>query len=458
MESDIIRAWTRRTGDPDVDLADWVEEGTPLGVNLPIKPRGIFPPADKEGELETMMDASFQIARSAITNYASIADNLDDAKEEISRLLDLGYVMKVSRQQVDEHFSQGTVSKLAIIVKMRPDGTRKRRLIIDLRRSGGNSKAKLDEKIVLPRAMDAVTMIRALHKLHPEQTVEEQRSRWARELTLIDVADAFPHLPVHEKELEHALTPDIEGEGFLLFRALLFGFKTAPLLWSRIAAWTSRLLQSCLPPEEAQHQTYLDDSLWALQGTLARRNLVLSFILHTMAALGFKLSVTKGERGSSVTWAGVEFKLLSETEVLVTLPEKFIADLQQRVTEWDNRGMAPLAELRTVTGKLSWLSGVLPRTKWILRVFYAVMADRDEEIRSGKEASRRESRNDPRNKSGLFAIKRLEGARLALIQYLNVTKERPSKKVSLTGRNMGGGSLVPPDLVRLYLQIWVYAF
>ena len=85
-------------------------------MNLEIKPRGIFPPADKEGEPEVMMDASFQIARGAITNYASIADNLEDAKEEINRLLDLGYVMKVSREQVNERFSQGTVSKLAIIV------------------------------------------------------------------------------------------------------------------------------------------------------------------------------------------------------------------------------------------------------------------------------------------------------------------------------------------------------
>ena len=110
-------------------------------------------------------------------------------------------------------------------------------------------------------------MARAMHQLHPQTSVEEQHGKWSRELTLIDIADAFPHLPVHEKELEHTLTPDIEGDGFLLFRALLFGFRTAPLLWSRMAAWTSRMLQSCLPQEEAQHQTYLDDSLWALQGT-----------------------------------------------------------------------------------------------------------------------------------------------------------------------------------------------
>lgn len=442
LESDLIRAWTRKAGDPDTDLADWVDEGTPLGVNLDIKPKGVFPPADKEGDPEVMMDASLQIARGAITNYISITDNLEDSKEEIRRLLELGYVMKVSKEQVDEHFSQGTISKLAIIVKTRPDGTRKRRLIIDLRRSGGNSKARLDEKIVLSRAMDAVEMARAMHQLHPQTSVEEQHGKWSRELTLIDIADAFPHLPVHEKELEHTLTPDIEGDGFLLFRALLFGFRTAPLLWSRMAAWTSRMLQSCLPQEEAQHQTYLDDSLWALQGTLARRNLLLGFVLHTMSALGFKLSVGKGERGASVTWAGVEFRLLSETEILVTLPEKFIVDLQGRLKEWENRGMAPIAELRTVTGKLSWLSGILPRTKWILRVFYAVLADREEEVRSGKESTRREGRADSRNKSGLFVVKRLEGPRLALMEYLNVTKERPSRKISLTSRNKAKVALI----------------
>ena len=430
LDADLIRAWTRKSGDPDTDLADWVEKGTPLGVNLDIEPKGVFPPSDKEGEPEVMMDASLQIARGSLTNYTSIADNMEDAKEEIQRLLDLGYVMKVSKEQVDQHFSQGTISKLAIIVKTRPDGSCKRRLIIDLRRSGGNSKARLREKIVLPRAMDAVAMVRSLHKLHQQVTVEEQKARWTRELT-----DAFPHLPVHEKELEHTLTPDVEGDGYLLFRALLFGFRTAPLLWSRMAAWTSRVLQACLPHDEAQHQTYLDDSLWALQGTLARRNVILSFVLYTMAAIGFKLSVGKGERGSAVTWAGVEFKLLSDREVLVTLPEKFIADLQGRIKEWEGRGMAPMAELRTVTGKLSWLSGVLPRTKWILRVFYAVMADREAEVKSGKEAVRRDNRTDQRNKDGLFVVKRLEGARLALTQYLNVAKERPSRKIALTARD-----------------------
>lgn len=221
--------------------------------------------------------------------------------------------------------------------------------------------------------------------------MEEQRARWAGELTLIDVADAFPHLPVHEKELEHTLTPDIEGDRFLLFRALLFGFRTAPLLWSRVVAWTSRLLQSCLPAEEAKHQTYLDDSLWALQGTLARRNLVLGFILHTMAALGFKLSVTKGERGASVTWAPGG-------------PE-------------DSDGQAVLA-FRGSTQNQVDPEGLL--------------------CRHGGQG-----RRDPLR----------EGARLALLQYLNVTKDRPSRKVSLTGRSMARVSIIT-DASRDWARYW----
>ena len=81
---------------------------------------------------------------------------------------------------------------------------------------------------------------------------------------------------------------------------------------------------------------YLDDSLWAIQGQLERRNLLLGFIIHTLAAIGLKVSVAKGERGASVTWAGIEFKLLGDSEILVTLPEKFLNDLQVRLGEWKN--------------------------------------------------------------------------------------------------------------------------
>ena len=373
IQGDIVSAWTAKAADADVEVSKWIEEGTPLGINLNIKGRGIFLPSDKESEQESLVDAAMQMARGSLVNYASVRENVEDTKVEVERLEKLGFLKRLDEKTVMEEFSQGTISRLAIIVKERPDKSKKRRLIIDLRRSGGNSKARLEERLVLPRALDAVGMMRTMAKLKESPNIAEQKELWKRELVLIDISDAFPHLAVHHQELEHCLTPGLREGEFFLFRALLFGYKTAPLLWSRVAAWLGRLLQSCVPLHEGRHQIYLDDSLWLIQGTLQRRNEVLAFVLYTMGALGFNLSINKGERGARVTWSGVEFHL-GDNHVLLTLPEKFINDLQGKLEAWEAKGMAPLKDLRAICGKLSWLSGVLPRTRWMLRVFYAVLA------------------------------------------------------------------------------------
>lgn len=67
---------------------------------------------------------------------------------------------------------------------------------------------------------------------------------------------------------------------------------------------------------------YLDDSFWCLQGSLARRNIILSFIIYTMSALGLEISIAKGERGVSVTWTGIEFRILATRP----LPDGVVGD------------------------------------------------------------------------------------------------------------------------------------
>ena len=53
--------------------------------------------------------------------------------------------------------AHGTIGRLGLIVKERPDGDVKRRKIIDLKHSHGNddNKASLPEKLVLPGRRDA---------------------------------------------------------------------------------------------------------------------------------------------------------------------------------------------------------------------------------------------------------------------------------------------------------------
>ena len=54
------------------------------------------------------------------------------------------------------------MSKLACIIKVRDDGTRKVRNVLDLRRSGYNEMASLPEGVVLPRLRNLLDDARAL--------------------------------------------------------------------------------------------------------------------------------------------------------------------------------------------------------------------------------------------------------------------------------------------------------
>ena len=129
---------------------------------------------------------------------------------------------------------------------------------------------------------------------------------------MVDISDAFMTLAVHESELPHTLAPNVDDSNFYMFVALLFGYKTAPLLWSRVAALVARFLQSLMQGGEGQHQTYLDDGLWVLQGPLKTRNSLLAMILTTLFALGLKVSLHKGMRSAQVQWVGVRFTLTED--------------------------------------------------------------------------------------------------------------------------------------------------
>ena len=116
------------------------------------------------GELE-LPDSEAQLARGDIQNYVSVTSDAINAKIELERYMKEGYTKVVSKQEVMENMRHGTISRLGLIVKERPEGV-KRRIIIDLRRSGGNSKATLPEKLVLPRPRDAVESIWNIYS-HP---------------------------------------------------------------------------------------------------------------------------------------------------------------------------------------------------------------------------------------------------------------------------------------------------
>ena len=431
LDPQLIAAWVRRSGDPDVHVPQWVEEGAPLGIELPIPTAGIFPSSDEQTQLDHMeqvelSDASSQLSKGHMLNYTSVLENEEQAKIELDRYRQAGFMKDVPEAEVKSTYKKGTISKLGLIIKERPEGT-KRRIILQLRRSQGNDKAVLPERLVLPRPIDAIDMIREAYQCRQHPGSHEG---YARELAVVDISDAFMALGVHPKEQGHTLAPEVGGKDFYMFVALLFGYKTAPLLWSRTASLLARMLQAFFQVHEAVHQVYLDDSLWLLQGTLAQRNSHLSLILMTMLALGFKVSVKKGERAEQVQWIGVKFTLTTDY-ILMGIPEKYTRELIDLLKSWDRAGMASTKQLRQAAGKISWLSGILPKTRWIVSVFYRVLHDRTEDVASGTEEHRRQSRKDSRNKDHLFPVKQLDQARQWLIHFLETAMLKPVRKLRL---------------------------
>ncbi len=90
-------------------------------------------------------------------NYLSGEHEPARSAIEIDRRISMGYAkLYNSWQAVLEDFESVLVSKLAVIIKTKEDGTLKVRGVLDLRRSKYNSFVKGSERIVVPRLRDLV--------------------------------------------------------------------------------------------------------------------------------------------------------------------------------------------------------------------------------------------------------------------------------------------------------------
>ena len=176
-------------------------------------------------------------------NYKSYEEAKPLVDKELERLRRLLYVQKIGTwEDVVKLFGDAViVSKLAAVIKERSDGSLKVRLIVDFLRSGVNACLKVGERVVLPRLRDALRNIMWM------QTKAEGGD--GIELFVADFMDAFHTLPVNddEKHLQVFLsTPGV----FELFVTVIFGAKTAPLVWGRAAALLMRSGQALFDPTE----------------------------------------------------------------------------------------------------------------------------------------------------------------------------------------------------------------
>lgn len=412
-------AWRKASGDPERDLVSWIRFGTPLGMSSDIPYCGIFPMTeDEEANSDAAPEMQLQME---VENYKGFKEEPEHPQVEVQRYLDKGFCVELSESQLQQQFPTGTVSKLALIVKEKEDGSFKRRVIIDLLRSGGNKRCKVRERIVLPRIVDVRDSLKYLRENRFGLILRAQREGWADqeecdeiEMVSVDMAEAYCHLAVCEDELCHCVAPSVTPGRFLVFTAMLFGFRGAPLIMGRFASALARFIQSLMPADELQSQLYIDDPLWMLQGPKWRRQENLALILHSCGALGVKLQFKKGFRGLDAIWIGPRMELRLAEEVLVlSIPPKMMNETRDILMSWHNKGMVPLKEVRTVTGKLSWICGILARARTS-----SIRGHRTDN--GGHELEHALSRrDDSRPKLNLVAVHRMELPRRWFIEMFD---------------------------------------
>ena len=426
LDGELWDAWCKFAGDPEHCLGEWAANGVPLGMaeQIPLS-KGVFPPTrDKDASDDQTPEIEAQVN---VENYRSFYDQPEDAELEVERLVAAGFALIVSKEEACRRFGVGTVSRLALIVKDKPDGSRKRRVIVDMRRSGGNDRATCPERIILPRIVDVTYMAKNMYSRAERMIVQGKRKRSnsevKAELVSFDLQDAFCHFGLCQSELRNALAPR-DDNSFMLFRAMLFGFKTAPLIMGRLSAAVGRLMAALIKPDQGQSQVYVDDLLMLIRGTEDERHSMVSLLLYTLRALGVQVSLRKGERGEQLKWIGVTINLewtsdpQCKKRIVYAIPKTMILEIKETLESWQGRGMIGIRELRTLTGKLSWVAGIVIRMRWAVSVLYSVIASMEEDIRNDTETLRARRREDDRRKPHLVTVKRLEVARRWLIEVM----------------------------------------
>ena len=419
-------AWIRATGDPERHVVDWARRGVPLGMERQIETCGIFPETIEEEVSDEPAHDFGNIGD--IVNYTSFYEFVDASAAEINRLVDKGFAVVKSKDWINERLGKGTISKMALIRKTKEDGTTKDRIIVDMLRSGGNARARVPERLVLPRVTDVIQGARRLwawrEELHRQAADErwqyeneEELDEW--EIVGADFKDAFCHFPVHLEEIGNCVCPGVRKDEFVIFVALLFGFRGAPLLMARLSSLICRFVQSLMNRAEGTLQCYMDDPLFILAGPRARRERTLAMILYSLYVMGVNVAYSKGERGLRVVWIGVVFEICMAERILkLTISKKMLSEIEKVFQMMNHKSMVGLRELRSLTGRLSWVAGILPRCRWAVSIMYATVAAVERDGLSGAEAARATQRADKRDKSHLVAVSRFQLARVWFMHLL----------------------------------------
>ena len=282
-------------------------------------------------------------------------------------------------------------SPLGDVVRIKPDGQIKHRLIQDLRASLVNAASQVPERQVLPRFTD-----------HARDLALASSSGAPMGVFVVDFKNAFMTLPLASSEqpfntsvaphgVRRLRAPLYDGEpeqgSFLVWRVLGFGGHSNPLTYSRVACFASRsgqalLMDDVIPSSEVARgrvQLYVDDPAVTLEGSIDQQVAAVDLLVLWWLVLGIPLAWDKGEFGSGRTshdWIGVQFRSNAPGTATMTVPQKFLATLLEVAESFlaPTPKTAPLRDAHALCGKAGRLAQVVPAAKPFVQQLFAALA------------------------------------------------------------------------------------
>ena len=358
----LIKEWRRYVGEPDDQVELWLCDGSPLGIVARPVDRGIFPLYTDAGS--AVVDPA-SLASETLTGRAFKAAADPDAISEISTLVSKNWLKRFSSKAQAKRFVKGKLilSDLIVITKVKRSRVKgklvsktKKRLILNLKKSGVTAVAVKAERPELPRVLDVIFANLELLK--------KWKKRWRKRSlrhVVLDFANAFFHFPTREDERRFFATR--LGKDILVWMRTAQGSRGAPLVCGTALALIMRLASATIPKDEMSASTYVDDPISTFIGDKAQQDINIGKLIGSTHPCGFDLAFAKAQYSDTepiITWTSARLELLDDEPGLkVTVKEDILTEVSADIEDMMRFNSVLVDKLRTLAGRATCISSLI---------------------------------------------------------------------------------------------------
>ena len=367
IQGELLHSWSEWARDPASHAAHWILTGAPAGISVDFELDGVLERV--VGETPLTLD-QLESNPDSFANYKGVEDD-PDALAIVEGYISNGWLREFDTLEELTVFVDGPpiLNKFACISKTRLDGTVKRRIIMDSKKSLVTDASKKQYKAVLPRATDLITdFLACLSESQPGDELDG---------FVCDADDAFWQVPLDPRERKFYCSMLRRPNGrttYVAYTRTAQGSRGAPLSWAivfglicRCAFSTLRLPDGSVPQ---RLQVYVDDPIVVLRGPRQQRRKQVALMVLAWVVLGISLAIKKSQLGPNIDWIGVSFAVHTwgvQAFILASRMEE-ISALADAIFP---KNVVGLKDLRSFVGKVQSVASLLYMWRPFVHMFYA---------------------------------------------------------------------------------------